>query len=70
MHSFDPREQHYSVLDIATAWSVDPSTIRRLFGDRDDVIKIYKPRRRTRRYVTLRIPHSTMERVREEMARG
>ena len=61
-------EQHFSVKQIATRWNVSIDLARSLFRDRDDVIKIARPKtRRKRAYTTLRIPESVVARVHAEL---
>jgi len=53
--------------EIAEAWSLDVSTVRRLFIDRPGVLKIGNIGGRGKRsYVTLRIPLSVVESFRRE----
>lgn len=58
-------EPHLTPRDIAAAWQVDVSTIRRLFIDEPGVLKLGKSARRDgkRDYQTLRIPRDVAERV-------
>jgi hypothetical protein len=64
----DPLERHYSAREIATAWGLDASTIRRMFQDRPGVLKIGKAGRRDGRrdYQVLRIPESVMREAYKE----
>ncbi len=64
-------ERHYSVKEIAERWSLDESTVRRLFQDEPGVLKIGRSgsRSRKRNYVTLRIPESIVERFHSERTR-
>ncbi len=56
--------------EIATAWSLDVSTVRRLFLDQPGVMKIGATGRRGKRdYTTLRIPLSIAEKFRRERSR-
>jgi len=36
----EPLERHYSSQEIADAWGLDPSTVRRMFQERPGVLKI------------------------------
>ncbi len=56
-------ERHYTVHELAAAWSLSEDTIRRLFDAEPGVIVIAHPRRGKRQYKTLRIPASVAERV-------
>ncbi|MFB3777140.1 MAG: hypothetical protein ACE141_05990 [Bryobacteraceae bacterium] len=64
----DALERHLSVKELAEAWSLDESTIRRLFQDQPGVLKIGKSGRRDgkRDYTTYRIPESVARRVHRE----
>lgn len=59
-------EPHHSVQFYAELWSLDETTVRRMFENEPDVLRITKGQKRkngTREYVTLRIPYSVAERV-------
>jgi len=64
----DVPERHFSAQEVALLWSLDVSTVRRLFQDEPGVLKIGKSGRRDgeRDYVTLRIPESVVRRVYRE----
>jgi hypothetical protein len=66
----DPFEPHFTSHDLAQAWKLDESTIRRMFQDEVGVLKIGKSGRRDgkRDYVTLRIPESVATRVYRQRA--
>lgn len=58
------QERHYTVAEIAEAWSLSPDVVRRLFEREPDVLVIRDDAPRgKRRYTTLRIPKSVAERV-------
>lgn len=60
-------EKHYNVNELAEAWGVSYWTVRRIFIDRPDVLKLGSSGRRKKRdHLTLRIPVSTAERVYKE----
>lgn len=61
-------EKHYTVKEIAEAWSVCEDTITAIFRDQPGVLKISRGTltRRKRKYVTLRIPASVLDRVHSE----
>lgn len=60
----EPHERHYSVLEVATMWSLSERTIRRIFEEEPGVINWgHAETRRKRRYQTLRIPESVLKRV-------
>ncbi len=64
----EPLERHYSAQEIAEAWGLDPSTVRRMFQERPGVLKIGKAARRDgkRDYQVLRIPESVVRQVYRE----
>src|SRR4051794_3501653 len=59
-----------TVQQIAKEWNVSDETVRRIFGNRNDVLKITKPfdSKKVRR-VFLRIPVSTKNLVAYEMSK-
>ena len=64
-------ERHFSPSELATAWNVDESIIRKLFIDVEGVLKIGSTASKAgkRSYVTLRIPESIALRVYKERTR-
>jgi hypothetical protein len=57
-------ERHYAVREIAEMWNLSPDKVRELFEGEPGVLVIGERHcRHKRRYVTLRIPHSILERV-------
>ena len=64
-------ERHFTAQELAELWTLDTSTIRRLFQDEPGVLKIGKANRRDGRrdYMTLRIPESVACRVHWERSR-
>jgi hypothetical protein len=62
-------ERQYSPSEIAELWSLDTSTVRRIFQDRSDVFKWSSGKKGKRAYETLRIPESTLVRVYRERSR-
>jgi hypothetical protein len=57
-------ERHYSPAEIAKEWAVSVQTVREIFKDEEGVLKIGRTGTRSRRrYMTLRIPESIVERV-------
>lgn len=50
-------EQHFSIVQIAGQWGLDPKTVRQIFVNEPGVLKIERPERRSKRgYTTLRVP--------------
>lgn len=61
-------ERCYSVQDLAEAWALSAAMIRSLFEGEPGVIAIgNRLAARKRRYITLRIPASVVERVRSRL---
>jgi hypothetical protein len=61
-----PWEKHYTVRELADAWHMGRTTVRRWFEDEPDVLRQGESRLRRghkRPYVSLRIPRSVAERV-------
>jgi Fic family protein len=65
------REKHYSVNELAILWNLSKQTIRRLFQDEPDVVRIGENDvRHKRAYVTLRIPESVARRVHQRLSKS
>lgn len=57
-------ERHFTPQELADIWKVSVQTIREIFQNEDGVLKIGRDGTRTRRrYKTLRIPESVVQRV-------
>ncbi len=57
-------EKHFSVADLSKAWGLCAETIRVIFADEPNVLRIgHGDKRGKRRYVTIRIPESVANRV-------
>jgi len=64
-------ERHYSVNELSVLWNLSKQTIRRLFQDEPDVVRIgEKDVRHKRSYVTLRIPESVVRRVHQRLSKS
>ena len=62
-------ERHYAVTEIAEMWSLSADKVRELFEDEPGVLVIGERNpRHKRRYVTLRIPQSVLERVHHRLS--
>jgi hypothetical protein len=63
-----PLERHYTAQEIADAWGLDASTVRRIFQELPGVLKLGKAARRDgkRDYQVLRIPESVVRQVYNE----
>ena len=57
------RGHHYTVAELAEAWNVSTDFIRELFRGESDVVRWVRNRPGKRRYVTVRVPAGTAERV-------
>ncbi len=58
-----PNERHYAVAEIASMWNLSTDKVRDLFEEEPGVLLIGRRNPRKRRYITLRIPESVVERV-------
>ena len=62
-------ERHYAVTELAEMWNLSTDKIRELFDGEPGVLVIgERNSRHKRRYVTLRIPQSVVERVHARLA--
>jgi hypothetical protein len=62
-------ERHYAVTEIAEMWNLSADKVRELFEDEPGVLVIgTRNPRHKRRYVTLRIPQSVLERVHRRLS--
>ena len=60
----DFRQHHYTVAEVAKMWNLGPDAVRRLFEQEPGVLVLGgNGVRVNRRYTTLRIPQSVVERV-------
>ena len=63
------QERHYVVAEIAELWSLSPDVVRRIFEREPGVLVLGDHGSRSkRRYHTLRIPESVMERVHRRLS--
>jgi hypothetical protein len=68
-HNAPVVEKHFSPAELATAWGVDPETIRNMFRSEPGVLKIgEKNPKHKRAYLTLRIPESVAVRVHRRLS--
>lgn len=57
-------ERHYTIAEIASMWKLSKDAVRRLFQKEQGVLALGNSHSRVkRRYTTLRIPQSVLERV-------
>jgi hypothetical protein len=62
-------QRHYAVTEIAEMWSLSADKVRELFEDEPGVLVIgERSPRHKRRYITLRIPQSVLERVHRRLS--
>lgn len=63
-------ERHYAVAEIAAMWQLSPDAARRIFQNEPGVLVLGNDDsvRRKRRYTTLRIPQSVVERVHRRLS--
>jgi hypothetical protein len=60
-------EKHFSVSQVATLWNLSDDTVRKLFIDEIGVLKFTRPSRLRRKYCSLRIPESVVQRVHQRL---
>jgi hypothetical protein len=62
-------ERHFTVADVAALWNLSPDAVRDVFRHEEGVLAIGTDSSRgKRRYQTLRIPQSILERVHRQMS--
>jgi hypothetical protein len=62
-------ERHYAVAEIAEMWNLSADKVRELFENEQGVLMIgERSPRHKRRYVTLRVPQSVLERVHRHLS--
>ena len=64
-----PAERHYAVIEVAEMWNLSPDKVREIFVREPGVLVIgdRNPRHK-RRYLTLRIPQTVLQRVHNRLA--
>ena len=60
-------ERHYSIAEIADAWHVSPDAVRKVFREEPGVLVLGGQSHHKRRYTTLRVPESVLQRVHRRM---
>lgn len=67
-------EPHYTPKQVAEMWAVSDETVRKLFADEPDVLRISLPRvlrrAKARTKTSLRIPLSALRRVHQQRSSG
>ena len=62
-------ERHYSVSEIAALWKLSQDAVRKIFHDEPGVLVLGgQETTNKRRYTTLRIPESVLQRVHRRLA--
>jgi len=62
-------ERHYAVTEIAEMWNLSVDKVRELFENEPGVLVLgERSPRHKRRYVTLRIPQTVLERVHSRLS--
>lgn len=63
-------EHHYTVAEVATLWNLSADAVRKVFQNEPGVLTIGdQGSRHKRRYTTLRIPESVLERVHRRLSK-
>jgi hypothetical protein len=63
-------ERHYTVAEIAALWNLSVDAVRKIFQTEPGVLALGDPEtRHKRRYTTLRIPESMLERVHRRLSK-
>jgi hypothetical protein len=63
-------ERHYAVAEIAELWNLSSDAVRRLFQDEPGVLVLGgHGASHRRRYITLRVPESVLQRVHRRMTK-
>ncbi len=61
-------ERHYTVAEVSKMWGLSAKTVNRIFSNVDGVVRFNGSRKASvQKYITLRIPASTMRRVHETL---
>jgi hypothetical protein len=64
-----PAERHYAVTEIAKMWNLSPDKVRNLFVNEPGVLVIgSRNPRPKRRYLTLRVPQTVLQRVHNRLS--
>jgi len=61
-------ERHYSVAEVADIWNLSPDAVRKIFEKEPGVLILGGHSSSARRYRTMRIPASVLERVHRRMS--
>jgi len=66
-----PIEKHFSLTEIAEAWGLEEKSIKRIFENEPGVMVFARPTsKKKRKYETLRIPETVVNRVHQRMLKG
>jgi hypothetical protein len=58
-----PDEKHYLISEIAASLQFSKEKTRQIFENEAGVVRVGSPRKGTRRYYSLRVPQSVLDRV-------
>ena len=61
-------EKHYRVTELMELWGFSHSTVTKMFTEEPDVLRLSSPPNGRRKYVSLSIPDSVVQRVHERHA--
>lgn len=64
----DVGQPHFTPDDLAAVWGVSAETIRNIFRDEPDVLRIAHPSGKKRKYILMRIPEAVAERVHRRLS--
>lgn len=62
------QEEHYKPAELAKLWTLSPDSIRRLFANEPDVVRLGRQKPGKRRYSSMRIPASVAARVHKKLS--
>jgi hypothetical protein len=64
-------ERHYAVSEVGALWNLSSDAVRKLFQDEPGVLVLgAREGAHKRKYTTLRIPESVLQRVHRRLTRG
>jgi hypothetical protein len=61
-------EKHFTPDALAVLWGVSAETVRIVFRDEPDVLRLAQPNEGKRKYVLMRIPESVADRVHKRLS--
>lgn len=62
-------ERHFTIVEIAQFWGLSKDTVRAVFQNRPDVLRIGRPSstKNKRHYVSLRVPESVVIKAHQQL---